>query len=60
MIKIVLKLKSVYGTIRAYPVCMESKLLCSLLSQKTFTESQVKKLRMIGFDVSYEQTNFGE
>ena len=56
--KIILLIKNVYGTPRAYPSCERSKALASLLKQKTFTKGQVDQISAIGFEIEFIYPDF--
>jgi len=48
---ITVQVKSNYGQIVAYPVCVESKLFAQLAGTKTLTIDALKTIKALGFEV---------
>jgi hypothetical protein len=57
-IELVLSIKCVYGNNRAYPVCERAKSLARLMNRKSFTESDVRDLRDLGFSIKWAASEF--
>ena len=52
--RIIVKIKSVYGMPQAYPACPQSKLFCELTGTKTLTKSALQTIQRLGFTVEQE------
>lgn len=49
-------IKNKYGNTLVYPVCDKAKIFCELLGgQKTLTESNIKHIKKLGFEVNVIQ-----
>lgn len=52
---ITIKIKTVYGVERIYPVCENAKLFLSLTGNKTFSLVDIEHIKALGYDVEVEQ-----
>lgn len=52
--KIIIKTKSVYGIMQAYPACPQSKLFCDLTGTKTLTRSALESIKKLGFEIEQQ------
>lgn len=53
--KIQVKIKTVYGVDRAYPICSVAKLLCELGGGKSFTDKDIKVIKKLGYEIEVVQ-----
>ena len=51
---ITIKLKDVYGTTKAYPLCDTAKLFAAMLGTTTLTERSLKYIQLLGYDIHVE------
>ena len=49
--KLFVEIQQVYGKPTLYPACEKSKLLAELIGAKTITESKLKTIRALGYQV---------
>lgn len=49
--EVVIKVKSVYGEDKVYPVCFNAHIFADMLNQKTFTNNDLKYIRALGFKI---------
>ena len=52
--KIIIKTKSVYGIMQAYPACPQSKIFCDLTGTKTLTRSALESIKKLGFEIEQQ------
>jgi hypothetical protein len=48
---IIIKTKSIYGVMQAYPACPQSKLFCDLTGTKTLTRAALETIKKLGFTI---------
>jgi len=48
---ITVEIKSVYGTQKIYPACQKAEVFCKMVGQKTLTETDIKRIKELGFEV---------
>jgi hypothetical protein len=51
MQKITVSIESVYGRNLVYPACETSQLFCDLIGAKSFTPSQLRIIKVLGYEV---------
>lgn len=47
--KLIVKIKNVYGVDLVYPACDDSMVFCNLLGRKTLTESDMRHIKTLGY-----------
>ena len=52
---IIVKIKEVYGERKVYPVCCYAEEFARIAGTKTLTDSTIKSIRALGFDIVLEQ-----
>ena len=52
---IIVKIKDVYGERKVYPSCVLAEEFARIAGTKTLTQSTIKSIRALGFDVVLEQ-----
>jgi len=55
--RLVVKIKSVWGTERIYPICEKSRLFATLIGTKTLDKSAIVLIRQLGYDFKHEEIN---
>lgn len=50
-------IKNVYGNETIYPNCEKSKILASMLKQKTFTKFDISHIKALGFKIIVDSLN---
>ena len=53
--KITVRIKSVYGQPRVYPVCDLAKTLARLIGNKCLTKDQILLIKSLGFEVEVQR-----
>jgi len=48
---ITIQIKTVYGEDKAYPLCEKSQIFARMLGTKTLTESALRDIKALGYDV---------
>ena len=56
--EIQVQVKSVYGTDKVYPACEKSQLFASIANSKTLTESTLKDIYRLGYEIKVINTVF--
>jgi len=51
MNNITIEIRSVYGNLKAYPMCTNSKLFAEIAGTKTLTQGTIQRAKRLGFDV---------
>jgi len=46
--------KKVYGNIRYYPLCEKSELLLALIKQNCFTKENMKIIKDLGYEITFQ------
>jgi hypothetical protein len=44
-----IQIKAVYGTLKAYPMCDQSKLFAKIVGTTTLTSAALKKIQALGY-----------
>ena len=52
---IIVKIKDVYNERKIYPVCVMAEEFARIAGTKTLTQSTIKSIRALGFDIVLEQ-----
>ena len=52
--KIIVRIKSVYGQQRIYPVCEKAKLFCDIQRTRTLGTNTIKIIKALGFTVEVQ------
>lgn len=55
--KLIIRIKNVFGTDRIYPANETAEKFLRLLGGKTFSESQIKHIRELGYEIEQTQLN---
>jgi hypothetical protein len=50
-----IQIKAVYGTLKAYPMCDQSKLFAKIAGTSTLTMETIKHIQALGFGFDCEQ-----
>lgn len=50
-----IQIKAVYGTLKAYPLCEQSKLFAKIAGTSTLTMDAIKHIQALGFGFDCEQ-----
>ena len=53
--EITVKIKSVYGTDKVYPVCDRAKMFASIADTVTLTEHTISNIKALGFMIIVQQ-----
>ena len=53
--EITVKIKSVYGTDKVYPVCDRAKMFASIAGTTTLTEYTISNIKALGFMIIVQQ-----
>ena len=53
--KIIVKIKNVYGNKTIYPVCDTAKIFASISGNKTLIPPVIEKIKQLGYTVEVEQ-----
>ena len=48
--------KTIYGVEKIYPACEKSAIFAKLIGQKTLTETDIKRIKELGFEVQVANT----
>jgi hypothetical protein len=56
--EIIIEIKSVYGEIKAYPVCDKAKAFAEIAGTRTLTAHTLGKVRELGYTVRQLHTEF--
>lgn len=54
MLTITVQIRSVYGTMKIYPICERAKIFASLLQQTTLTHNDIAKIKALGFAIEQQ------
>jgi len=49
------KIKTSYGNERIYPICEDAKTSASLAKQKTFTSTEIRLIKALGYTIEVVQ-----
>ena len=49
------KIKTVYGEERIYPVCDKAKAFASIAGTKTLTQQTINQVKALGYEIEIEQ-----
>jgi hypothetical protein len=52
--KIIIRTKSVYGIVQAYPACPVSRLFADLTGTKTLTREALNTIKKLGFEIEQQ------
>ena len=56
--EIQVQVKNVYGTEKVYPACEKSQVFASIANSKTLTESTLKDIYKLGYEIKVVNTVF--
>ena len=57
---LLVEVRSAYGRVTIYPACPVSEGFCALLKQKSLTETDIEKIKELGYIVRVKEVGGGE
>jgi hypothetical protein len=56
--QITIEIKDIYGKLKFYPYCKDSKIFAAIAGTTTLTETNLRRILELGYDIATQETSY--